>query len=172
MELRDLESKLGRRAPESLIRSLSGGAGGGTAETPGKGTPGAGAGADRPAGELELLLRGKLSSLRQQMAHLRALDLQVMQQLLSINEGLESVRCELQEAEPGGGASSLTGSFCSLSDSQGASPHSSCSDGLDEISVGSYLDTLGEEELEHSGVKEEEEEERRRVEEPQYYCFT
>lgn len=76
-----------------------------------------------------------------------------MQQLLSINEGIESIRWMIEDkgglASPEG---SLTGSLYSLSDSQeGTSPRGSFnslndgnSDGLDSLSVGSYLDTLAE----------------------------
>lgn len=106
-----------------------------------------------------------------------------MHQLLSINEGIESVRWVMEER--GGVASregSLTGSLYSLSDSQDASQRSSCSDGLDGISVGSYLDTLGEDEPEsdltdgfgNTPVAEEEtfkKARRPRVETDEYYCF-
>jgi len=95
--------------------------------------------------------------MRHTQAHLRAIDLQLMQQLMSINEGIESIRWAMEGK--GGAASqegSMTGSLYSLSDSQdGSSLRGSfdslngggggCnSDGLDSISVGSYLDTLGE----------------------------
>lgn len=76
-----------------------------------------------------------------------------MQQLMTINEGIESIRWMMEDK--GGLASqdgSLTGSLYSLSDSQeGASLRGSFnslnggnSDGLDSLSVGSYLDTLAE----------------------------
>lgn len=76
-----------------------------------------------------------------------------MQQLMSINEGIESIRWMIEDK--GGVASqegSLTGSLYSLSDSQdGTSLRGSFnslndgnSDGLDGLSVGSYLDTLAE----------------------------
>lgn len=76
-----------------------------------------------------------------------------MQQLMSINEGIESIRWMMEDkggmASPDG---SLAGSLYSLSDSQeGASLRGSLtslndihSDGLDALSVGSYLDTLAE----------------------------
>lgn len=81
-----------------------------------------------------------------------------MQQLMTINEGIESIRWVMEEK--GGVASregSLTGSLYSLSDSQdGASLQGSFnslndgnSDGLDGISVGSYLDTLAEDLPDH-----------------------
>lgn len=86
-------------------------------------------------------------------AHPRAIDVKLMQQLMSINEGIESIRWMIEDK--GGVASqegSLTGSLYSLSDSQdGASLRGSFnslndgnSDGLDSLSVGSYLDTLAE----------------------------
>ena len=92
-----------------------------------------------------------LSPLFTPQAHLRAIDVKLMKQLMSINEGIESIRWVMEEK--GGAASqegSLTGSLYSLSDSQdGASLQGSYtslndgnSDGLDGISVGSYLDTL------------------------------
>lgn len=76
-----------------------------------------------------------------------------MQQLMSINEGIESIRWAIEDK--GGIASqdgSLTGSLYSMSDSQdGTSLRGSFnslndgdSDGLDGLSVGSYLDTLAE----------------------------
>lgn len=77
--------------------------------------------------------------------------MKLMQQLMSINEGIESIRWMIDDK--GGAASqdgSLTGSLYSLSDSQdGSSLRGSFnslndvnSDGLDGLSVGSYLDTL------------------------------
>ena len=86
-------------------------------------------------------------------AHLRAIDGQLMQQLMSINEGIESIRWVMEDK--GGVASqegSLMGSLYSLSDSQDGSSlrgsfnslNEGNSDGLDGLSVGSYLDTLGE----------------------------
>lgn len=91
--------------------------------------------------------------LKQEMAHLRAIDGKLMQQLMSINEGIESIRWMIDDK--GGAASqdgSLTGSLYSLSDSQdGTSLRGSFnslndgnSDGLDSLSVGSYLDTLAD----------------------------
>lgn len=76
-----------------------------------------------------------------------------MQQLMSINEGIESIRWMIDDK--GGVASqdgSLTGSLYSLSDSQDGtslrgsfnSLNDANSDGLDSLSVGSYLDTLAD----------------------------
>ncbi|KAG7262702.1 LOW QUALITY PROTEIN: hypothetical protein CRUP_025507 [Coryphaenoides rupestris] len=146
-DFKDLESKLGLKVPESLVRSLAErNVEHKTLETPN---------AHRSAALKRL--EGKMLFLKQEMAHLRAIDVQLMQQLMSINEGIESIRWVMEDK--GGVASqegSLTGSLYSLSDSQdGSSLHGSCSslnggrrrrrlDGLDGISVGSYLDTLGE----------------------------
>ncbi|XP_067303153.1 leucine rich adaptor protein 1-like [Pseudorasbora parva] len=159
-DFRDVELKLGRKVPESLKRALTGDAADTCTRT----------------GELHTL-NNKIRFLRQQMAHLRSIDVTLMHQLLSINEGIESIRWVMEER--GGGASregSLMGSLGSLSDSQEASQHSSCSDGLDGISVGSYLDTLGEAEPEEafSSTPEAQEEafqKRPRVEADEYYCF-
>ncbi|KAI7813823.1 putative leucine rich adaptor protein 1-like [Triplophysa rosa] len=172
-DLRDLENKLGRKVPESLMRSFTGRSEVRSTET--------------HARDLHTL-NSKIIFLRQQMAHLRAIDVKLMQQLLSINEGIESIRWVMEER--GGVASresSSTGSLYSLSDSQDASQHGSCSDGLDGISVGSYLDTLGEDDPDRSSPsnlldgfngKAVIEEEmftktslRPRVDTDEYYCF-
>ncbi|KAK5875924.1 hypothetical protein CesoFtcFv8_026951 [Champsocephalus esox] len=140
-DLRDIETKLGLKVPDSLIRSLY-------------------AGKPQERSSLFALsansadlqrLQSKMMFLRQEMAHLRAIDVKLMQQLMSINEGIESVRWLIEDK--GGAASqegSLTGSLYSLTDSQeGGSLQGSLSslneggsDGLDALSVGSYLDTL------------------------------
>lgn len=79
--------------------------------------------------------------------------MKLMQQLMYINEGIESIRWMMEDkggvASPDG---SLAGSLYSLSDSQeGSSTRGSLnslndanSDELDGLSVGSYLDTLAE----------------------------
>ncbi|MBN3286486.1 LUR1L protein, partial [Polyodon spathula] len=79
----------------------------------------------------------------------RAIDIKLMHQLLSINEGIESIKWVMEEkAAIASRESSLAGSLYSLSESQDTSLRGSCnslqdgSDGLDGISVGSYLDTL------------------------------
>ncbi|XP_058481279.1 leucine rich adaptor protein 1-like [Solea solea] len=150
-DLKDIETKLGRKVPESLIRSLVGGKHHDKHEK-------------SPAphlanfkfcansGDLKRL-QSKLLFLKQEMAHLRAIDVKLMQQLMSINEGIESIRWMIEDK--GATASqdgSLTGSLYSLSDSQDGSSlrgsfnslNDANSDGLDSLSVGSYLDTLAE----------------------------
>ncbi|XP_047458777.1 leucine rich adaptor protein 1-like [Mugil cephalus] len=149
--LKDIETKLGRKVPDSLVRSLAGG------------KPGDGSKHEKSphlsnckfcANSTDLKrLESKMLLLKQEMANLRAIDVKLMQQLMSINEGIESIRWVMEDK--GGVASqdgSLTGSLYSLSDSQdGASLRGSFSslndgnsDGLDGLSVGSYLDTLAE----------------------------
>ncbi|XP_016104618.1 leucine rich adaptor protein 1-like [Sinocyclocheilus grahami] len=167
-DFRDVEHKLGRKVPESLVRSLAG-------------DPFRGSETHARADGLQTL-HNNISFLRQQMAHLRAIDVTLMHQLLSINEGIESIRWVMEER--GGGASregSVTDSLCSLSDGA-ESERGSCSDGLDGISLGSYLDTLGEDEPERSSPADlsrtSMDEEtltksplRPRVETDEYYCF-
>ncbi|NWS64293.1 LUR1L protein, partial [Chunga burmeisteri] len=80
--------------------------------------------------------------------NLRATDVKLMRQLLIINDSIESIKWMIEEKAIGSRGSSLSGSLCSLLESQETSLHGSCnslqdcSDGLDGISVGSYLDTL------------------------------
>lgn len=83
--------------------------------------------------------------------NLRATDVRLMRQLLLINESIESIKWMIEEkATITSRGSSLSGSLCSLLESQDTSLHGSYnslqdgSDGLDGISVGSYLDTLAD----------------------------
>ncbi|MGH0125737.1 UNVERIFIED_CONTAM: hypothetical protein FKN15_001571 [Acipenser sinensis] len=92
-----------------------------------------------------------------QDAHLRAIDIKLMHQLLSINEGIESIKWVMEEKGAiASRESSLAGSLYSLSESQDTSLRGSCSslqdgsDGLDGISVGSYLDTLADDVPDHT----------------------
>lgn len=160
-DLRDLELKLGRKVPDSLARSLRGEQDQESQEG-GQGLPIAGFSApldpraaptlsnSHQASALQRL-QTKLHLLRQEMIDLRATDIRLMRQLLLINESIESIKWMLEEK----GAitsrgSSLSGSLCSLLESQETSLRGSynslqdCSDGLDGISVGSYLDTLAD----------------------------
>lgn len=179
-DLRDIELKLGRKVPESLVRSLRGeepvplerirdpcggssGGGGGcsssssccslppslsssTSSSPTSGSPGR-----RSHSSTLERLETKLHLLRQEMVNLRATDARLMRQLLVINESIESIKWMIDEkATITSRGSSLSGSLCSLLESQSTSLHGSYnslhdgSDGLDGISVGSYLDTLAD----------------------------
>ncbi|XP_070592362.1 leucine rich adaptor protein 1-like [Erythrolamprus reginae] len=160
-DLRDVELKLGRKVPESLARSLRGEeTAGATRDREKDGGPGVAgftaARAPRAAilgggGSSSALerLETKLHLLRQEMVDLRATDVKLMRQLLIINESIESIKWVIEEKGTiTSRGSSLSGSLCSLLGSQDTSLRGSynslqdCSDGLDGISVGSYLDTL------------------------------
>ncbi|XP_034020540.1 leucine rich adaptor protein 1-like [Thalassophryne amazonica] len=185
--LKDLETKLGRKVPESLIRSLQH-----------EQKPAAPhlSSCKFCASSADLKrLESKMQFLKQEMAHLRAIDVKLMQQLISINEGIESIRWVIEDK--GGVASqegSLTSSLYSLSDSQdGASLRGSFnslndgnSDGLDGLSVGSYLDTLAEDQsgdlsptdlnffVEKTAINDDSFSKsplKLRVESDEYYCF-
>ncbi|KAG9461385.1 hypothetical protein GDO78_017047 [Eleutherodactylus coqui] len=74
-----------------------------------------------------------------------------MRQLLIINENIESIKYMMEEKDiVTSQGSSLSGSLCSLLESRDSSLQGSYtslhgySDGMDEISVGSYLDTLAD----------------------------
>ncbi|XP_036407650.1 leucine rich adaptor protein 1-like [Megalops cyprinoides] len=147
-DFKDIESKLGRKVPEGLIRSLTEG---GLHETKDEKEPASPIVSVTKANTGDLKrLENKMRFLKQEMAHLRAIDIKLMHQLLSINDGIESIKWVMEEK----GAlasrdSSLTGSLYSLSESQENSLRGSCNslqDGsdLDGISIGSYLDTLAE----------------------------
>ncbi|XP_018545387.1 leucine rich adaptor protein 1-like [Lates calcarifer] len=150
-ELKDIETKLGRKVPDSLIRSLVGGKHHDKHE---KSAAPQLVNCKFCANSADLKrLESKMLFLKQEMAHLRAIDAKLMQELMSINEGIESIRWMIEDK--GGVASqdgSLTGSLYSLSDSQDGtslrgsfnSLNDANSDGLDGLSVGSYLDTLAE----------------------------
>ncbi|XP_036439087.1 leucine rich adaptor protein 1-like [Colossoma macropomum] len=150
-DFKEIEMKLGRKVPQSLVRSIA------DLEHRGKIESRLTAPAKRHSTNQDLKrLESKMVFLRQEMAHLRAIDVKLMQQLLSINEGIESIRWVMEER--GGVASresSLNGSLYSLTDSQDASLRGSLNslhdrtDELDGISVGSYLDTLGEDLADH-----------------------
>lgn len=83
--------------------------------------------------------------------YLRATDVKLMRQLLIINESIESIKWMMEEKDIiTSQGSSLSGSLCSLLESRDTSLHGSYTslhgymDGMDDISVGSYLDTLAD----------------------------
>lgn len=198
-DLRDIELKLGRKVPESLARSLrgeepaardrSGGGGGGfcPASAPG----GSRLSSSSSSASALARLETKLHLLKQEMVNLRATDVRLMRQLLIINESIESIKWVIEEK----GAiisrgSSLSGSLCSLLESQETSLQGSynslqdCSDGLDGISVGSYLDTLVDDVPGHHTPSEMEQftdtsiledsqtlHKHPKIESDEYYCF-
>ncbi|XP_074788852.1 leucine rich adaptor protein 1-like [Athene noctua] len=191
-DLRDVEQKLGRKVPESLARPLRGeelpGRPGGAA-APGRGTAAVTGPRRRHAAALARL-ETKLHLLRQEMVNLRATDVKLMRQLLIINESIESIKWMIEEKAIASRGSSLSGSLCSLLESQETSFHGSCSslrdcsDGLDGISVGSYLDTLVDDVPGHqtpsdmdqfsdSSIMEDSQplHKHPRIDSDEYYCF-
>ncbi|KAM8962251.1 leucine rich adaptor protein 1-like [Pelodytes ibericus] len=151
IDLRDIEIKLGRKVPESLVKSLReehcdlvDGRDGYSAcpETP--------AASLTQTSSLERL-ETKIQLLKQDMIYLRATDVKLMRQLLIINESIESIKWMMEEKDIiTSQGSSLSGSLCSLLESRDTSLQGSYnslhdfSDGMDDISVGSYLDTLAD----------------------------
>ncbi|KAJ8416446.1 hypothetical protein AAFF_G00357340 [Aldrovandia affinis] len=147
-DFKDIETKLGRKVPEGLIRSLTEG---GLHETKDdKELPSPTVSVTRANTSDLKRLENKMRFLKQEMAHLRAIDIKLMHQLLSINDGIESIKWVMEEKGVlASRDSSLSGSLYSLSESQENSLRGSCNslqDGsdLDGISIGSYLDTLAE----------------------------
>ncbi|KAG9342519.1 hypothetical protein JZ751_016523, partial [Albula glossodonta] len=149
MDFKDIETKLGRKIPDSLIRSIMEGRLQDTMdETPV--TPSIPF--NQESTNASVRLQSKMTFLKQEMAHLRAIDIELMHQLLSINDGIESIKWVMEEKGGlvGSRDSSMAGSLYSLSESQDTSLRGSCdslrdgSDGLDAVSIGSYLDTLAE----------------------------
>lgn len=81
-------------------------------------------------------------------AHLRSVDVKILQQLLAVNEGIEAVKWLMEERSTlTSRCSSLTSSQYSLGDTSWRGSWSSLqdpNDKLDNISIGSYLDTLAD----------------------------
>ncbi|XP_051986353.1 leucine rich adaptor protein 1 [Xyrauchen texanus] len=138
-DLKDLEVKVGRKTPEGLLKwmredhKIISHHQTESNETEKKG------------------LDEKIRKLKLEMAHLRAADVKILNQLLALHEGIEAVKWLLEER----GAltsrcSSLTSSQYSLGDGPDTSWKGSWSslqdphDKLDNISIGSYLDTLAD----------------------------
>ncbi|KAG7458877.1 hypothetical protein MATL_G00225260 [Megalops atlanticus] len=148
LDFKDIETKLGRKIPESLIRSITEGR---LHETKDEKPVTPAVPLNQESANASVRLQRKMTFLKQEMAHLRAIDIKLMHQLLSINDGIESIKWVMEEK---GGLSSrdssLAGSLYSLSESQGTSLRGSQeslrdgSEGLDAVSIGSYLDTLAE----------------------------
>ncbi|XP_039983926.1 leucine rich adaptor protein 1 [Xiphias gladius] len=144
-DLKDVEVKIGRKTPEGLLRwmreeasSLRGDAKLATAHDTSKGTG-------------KKSLDEKIKKLKMEMAHLRSVDVKILQQLLAVHEGIEAVKWLLEERSTlTSRCSSLTSSQYSLGEGPDASWRGSWSslqdpnDKLDNISIGSYLDTLAD----------------------------
>ncbi|XP_048786970.1 leucine rich adaptor protein 1-like [Lagopus muta] len=186
-DLRDVEQKLGRKVPESLARPLRGEEHPGRAAAAAEPTRGPAAAPGRRRAAALARLETKLRLLRQEMINLRATDVKLMRQLLIINESIESIKWMIEEKGIASRGSSLSGSLCSLLESQDTSFHGSCSslqdcsDGLDGISVGSYLDTLVDDVPGHQTPSDvdqfsdssimEDSHKHPKIDSDEYYCF-
>ncbi|XP_071342286.1 leucine rich adaptor protein 1 [Trachinotus anak] len=144
-DLKDIEMKIGRKTPEGLLRwmreeasSLRGDAKLTAAHDTSKETG-------------RKSLDEKIRKLKMEMAHLRSVDVKILQQLLAVHEGIEAVKWLLEERSTlTSRCSSLTSSQYSLGEGPDTSWRGSWSslqdpnDKLDNISIGSYLDTLAD----------------------------
>ncbi|XP_038660251.1 leucine rich adaptor protein 1-like [Scyliorhinus canicula] len=146
-DLKEIESKMGRKVPDSLLRSLREDQLGRHKEDKVSLST---SGTLSNSSTLERL-ETKIQILKLEMTRLRAIDVKLMHQLLSINEGIESIKWIMEEKGTlASRESSLASSLFSLVESQSTSLRGSWnslqdgSDGLDAISVGSYLDTLAD----------------------------
>ncbi|XP_066521782.1 leucine rich adaptor protein 1 [Hoplias malabaricus] len=141
-DLKDLELKVGRKTPEGLLKWMRQDVG--LHGHPKPSCP--------ESGQTEKKgLDEKIRRLRVEMAHLRAVDVRILQQLLALHEGIEAVKWLLEERIPlNSHCSSLTSSQYSLGEGPDSSWRGSWSslqdphDKLDNISIGSYLDTLAD----------------------------
>ncbi|KAJ7332781.1 hypothetical protein JRQ81_014961 [Phrynocephalus forsythii] len=137
-DLKDLESKVGQRPPDGLLRWL-------------REDPAAHLLRSSPSRGLRHGLGEKMKALKLELAYLRAIDIKILQQLVAVNEGIEAVKWLLEEKGMlTSRCSSLTSSQYSLVESQETSRRGSWNslqdpnDKLDSISIGSYLDTLAD----------------------------
>ncbi|XP_060087739.1 leucine rich adaptor protein 1 [Heteronotia binoei] len=137
-DLKDLESKVGQKPPDGLLRWL-------------REDPAAHLLPSSPSRGLRQGLGEKIKALKLELAYLRAIDIKILQQLMAVNEGIEAVKWLLEEKGMlTSHCSSLTSSQYSLVESQETSRRGSWNslqdpnDKLDSISIGSYLDTLAD----------------------------
>ncbi|XP_053287453.1 leucine rich adaptor protein 1 [Pleuronectes platessa] len=145
-DLRDIEAKIGRKTPEGLLRCLR------EEASSLRGDAKLAAAHDSGAKETgRKSLDEKIRKLKMEMAHLRSVDVKLLQQLLAVHEGIEAVKWLLEERSTmTSRCSSLTGSQYSLGEGPDTSWRGSWSslqdpnDKLDNISIGSYLDTLAD----------------------------
>ncbi|XP_061634754.1 leucine rich adaptor protein 1 [Phyllopteryx taeniolatus] len=145
-ELRDVEAKIGRKTPEGLLRWMREEASSLRGED--KLAPAA---QEIAKGTGKKSLDEKIRKLKTEMAHLRSVDIKILQQLLAVHEGIEAVKWLLEERSTlTSRCSSLTSSQYSLGEGPDTSWRGSWSslhdpnDKMDNISIGSYLDTLAD----------------------------
>ncbi|XP_076135222.1 leucine rich adaptor protein 1 [Alosa pseudoharengus] len=145
-DLKDLEVKIGRKTPEGLLKWMR-------EESAHRGESKSSIPECIDRDPARKSLDDKIRKLKVEMAHLRSVDVRILQQLLAVHEGIEAVKWLLEERSTlTSRCSSLTSSQYSLADgpevpspwrgSWGSlhDPH----DRLDNISIGSYLDTLAD----------------------------
>ncbi|XP_053100939.1 leucine rich adaptor protein 1 [Hemicordylus capensis] len=137
-DLKDLESKVGQKPPDGLLRWL-------------REDPAAHLLRSSPSRGLRHGLGEKIKALKLELAYLRTIDVKILQQLMAVNEGIETVKWLLEEKGMlTSHCSSLNSSQYSLVESQETSRRGSWNslqdpnDKLDSISIGSYLDTLAD----------------------------
>ncbi|XP_056132748.1 leucine rich adaptor protein 1 [Lampris incognitus] len=146
-DLRDIEVKIGRKTPEGLLKWLRDEASFHRGDA--KLSAANDARKERDTGKKSL--DEKIRKLKVEMAHLRSVDVKILQQLLAVHEGIEAVKWLLEERSTlTSRCSSLTSSQYSLGEGPDTSWRGSWSslqdphDKLDNISVGSFLDTLAD----------------------------
>uniref|UniRef100_A0A3Q2Z2L3 Leucine rich adaptor protein 1 n=1 Tax=Hippocampus comes TaxID=109280 RepID=A0A3Q2Z2L3_HIPCM len=145
-DLKDIEAKIGRKTPEGLLRWMR------EEASSLRGDDKLALAAQETTKETgKKSLDEKITKLRTEMAHLRSVDIKILQQLLAVHEGIEAVKWLLEERSTlTSRCSSLTSSQYSLGEGPDTSWKGSWSslhdpnDKLDNISIGSYLDTLAD----------------------------
>ncbi|KAM8889033.1 leucine rich adaptor protein 1 [Synchiropus picturatus] len=144
-DLKDVEAKIGRKTPEGLLRWMR------EEATAARGDVSVAKAEDSVKVTGRKSLDEKIRKLKVEMLHLRSVDVKILNQLLAVHEGIEAVKWLLEERSTlTSRCSSLTSSQYSLGDGPDTSWRGSWSslhdphDKLDNISIGSYLDTLAD----------------------------
>ncbi|XP_020789024.1 leucine rich adaptor protein 1 [Boleophthalmus pectinirostris] len=145
-DLKDIEVKIGLKTPEGLLRWMR------EEATSHRGDANKMTVAHDPSKDTGTRsLDEKIRKLRIEMAYLRSADVKILQQLLAVHEGIEAVKWLMEERSTlTSRCSSLTSSQYSLGEGPDTSWRGSWSslqdpnDKLDNISIGSYLDTLAD----------------------------
>ncbi|XP_046905420.1 leucine rich adaptor protein 1 [Hypomesus transpacificus] len=144
-DLKDIEVKIGRKTPEGLLKWMR------EEASSHRGDAKLNSHEPKDSDTGRKSLDEKIRKLKVDMAHLRSVDVKILQQLLAVHEGIEAVKWLLEERSTlTSRCSSLTSSQYSLGEGPDTSWRGSWSslqdpnDKLDNISIGSYLDTLAD----------------------------
>lgn len=145
-DLKDLEVKIGRKTPEGLLRWMR------EEASSLRGDSKLTVPHDTSKETGRKSLDEKIRKLKIEMDNLRSVDVKILQQLLAVHEGIEAVKWLMEERSTlTSRCSSLTSSQYSLGEGPDTSWRGSWSslqdptnDKLDNISIGSYLDTLAD----------------------------